>query len=335
MSDVAAHRRFVTAVYRRTVVVSTVESYAVASAVVAGVAIPMLVLLRASGRPIVPVIATGVVAGIIVGSLVLRRRWPTTLSAAASADRHFAWDDLLATAATPGGDVGFSAAVRLTADARCVGRRPAEVPVVRLRLRAYIVTVTLVGLAALVAAWPTVTGTSSTAAESAENTPDVLAAAPPADGRIGIRVDAERPPQPAVNRADDRAAVVPPSGENADERTHTPAGGGSAVAAAAGGAGRGQSGRPLAPRPAAPTAGADTHANVRGATPAGGGAAVVGGDGHDRVGRTVAVGPGSRPRSDSVASGATKTENVNVDDRSVPARDRALVRQFFDRPPGS
>jgi pilus assembly protein CpaC len=321
------HTRFLRSVRRRQTLVRTSETIALAATALA-VTCPLARLVApVTVIPLVTVIAAAT-------AYRLARRRPTLITTAVTCDRHLGWPDLLSTAITTSeGTDPFAAAVRATADARCRGTRPGDVPVARLGRRSWIAMLITVAAATAVTLAPhrspAAAGPSEPPADASvlaadiDHHPTILAATPsPTPRRLGADAQADLGSSPAPDNA------TPPAGEQAE---HPPSGQRTSRADRGGGAAT--AALPAAHDAPDPSSPAD-RPDAGPALAAGGSAARAASVTPDGpTGLTAAAAPSSAvpPWRSPGWPAARAAALAAVDAGTVPAADRALVRDYFDR----
>ena len=333
----AAHRRLARSVHRRLWIVRALEAAGTTAALLAVAVAVAVPLARHFDRSAAVAILLLVAVALVAAVLRLAQDRPTLAAAAALADRRFGWDDLLssAVATTDGGDP-FAAAVRATADARCRGVRPSAVPVARVGRRGWVAITTTVAVATGVTLLPVRSMPSASDPTDQANAAALTADAdqptvppttprPPSPRRTGTDAIVERGSPPVA----DAAPTASSASQSHSSPPHRPA---------AGGTGRG-SASSLRDTATDPADAASTTAHGEGGTRVAGGG---------RGGRPASVGPdgptGLTTTADLAAAAAPwRSPGWDADRRSaaaavaagtVPARDRQLVRDYFDRGDG-
>jgi hypothetical protein len=121
--------RFVRQIHRRSVLIRAVEHLAVCISIACPIALPILVLLLWRGQSTVPLLLVMGSLSFLAAVTVTIHRWPSILDAAAVVDRQLGWNDLLTTAIElgPSASDAMAGSVLAMADERCAQVSPAAV----------------------------------------------------------------------------------------------------------------------------------------------------------------------------------------------------------------
>jgi hypothetical protein len=346
--------RFVAALHRRLVLLRFLEKTGLGTLTGAAVAAAAISLLTWRGEPaLVPTVAA-LALGAAVGFLWGLGHLPTSLDAAAEADRQLGLADLLGTACSIRSRPRESdrdesaepwlATVLALADARCAGQPPSDVILRRLHARAWagiaLSAALVVSVAALVSDSPRAVAAGRRAAETVPtgaDRPEARRAAgrpalpPSASAATPASPQEQSSPSPAGTTTDtsaDASAATPPSDS------------GRRGTAADGGTGRGSAASRLPPRTAQPPAEPSSPA----ATPPATGVIPAGGAGSPATTPSApdrSAIPGTTASSSATSAAPPwRTETwpadarragAAIDSGQIPAAHRDLVRDYFDR----
>ena len=333
--------KFISAVYRRMLIVRSIEQLAIGMLVASLLSVALLLVASSQNTPTLPVLIFSGFIGLFIGALLAVYRKPSRAFAAAEADRQLRFDDLLTTMlyARVEANDAFAKAVSQMADARCQRHSPDDVILRQMGLRSW----SVVGLAMSVAVTLSVIPLNADKSVAADANAGVLFADTPDNSAMG-RHEMSLDQSATVMRSND------PSSE--DSSAH------SMATRTVGGKSAQSNSLPMGPRGTnssgnqAGSAGGRATSSAKSPVPdlmpnesshslmgheqlAGGGEeAGHNSDGSDRaIGTSVSHGGPSAVAPRWHGDGTTYLPQGGLPAlNNIPSEDRDLVRDFFDRP---